>query len=42
MAGLKQHRVPVESLAVYADVNGVVWNNPPGNASIDIPTFWTG
>lgn len=40
--GAKQSKVPIESLGIYADIDGVVWNNPVGAGKIAIPTFWYG
>jgi hypothetical protein len=29
-------------ITIYADPNGVVWNNPPGESLATLPTFWYG
>ena len=35
--------VPAEFITMYADANGVVWNNPtPQGKKVDMPTFWYG
>jgi hypothetical protein len=38
--GFTEFPIPPEMITIYADPNGIAWNNPGTLSPIVIPTFW--